>query len=151
MCFMSRETFKCHFLPLAKIVNSMLSEKIMRSSKSHHSLHTLSYISNGKKTSHIFWKIRLSNFWKISNTLLVFLKKLSNENKQHYFEKSKTSPLFSPVAYKTYLGISLTFFVEVEVIKGRTRYFRHLTSGCGLNTGPSIKNGRTELYKIKCW
>ena len=27
MCFMSRETFKCHFLPLAKIVNSMLSEK----------------------------------------------------------------------------------------------------------------------------
>ena len=47
------------------------------------------------------------------------------------------------------ISISLTFFVEVEVIKGRTRYFRHLTSRCGLNTGPSIKNGRAEIYKIQ--
>ena len=47
------------------------------------------------------------------------------------------------------ISISLTFFVEVEVIKGRTRYFRHLTSRCGLNTGPSIKNGRAEIYKVK--
>ena len=43
ICVMSRETFKCHFLPPAKIVNSMLSEGkkeqyYMCFSKSHHLL-----------------------------------------------------------------------------------------------------------------